>query len=170
MWNLIQKFISIFSNGSTSTVQVNVPFGNTPVPFNGTQLTLQRKTNDALSTEGELSINGKFFCYTIELPKVSFQGSNVRISAGTFAIQKYLSPHWGFDVPLLQNVPGRDEIEMHPSNFAINPDTLKAYLLGCIALGDGEDKDVVYDSKATFDKLMLAIDWTRPVQITVLDE
>lgn len=157
MWDLVKKLLGMADNTPAAPA------------FNGTQLTLVRKTSDTLSTEGELSVNGTWFSYTIELPKVTYDGSNICIPVGTYTIQKYLSPHWGFEVPLLQNVPGRTEIEMHPSNWAINPDTKKAFLLGCIALGDSEDTDVVYDSKVTFDKLMALIDWTRPVQITITE-
>lgn len=149
----------------------NVP---TPSPieptFDGTDLKLVRKISDELSTEGEMYINGNFFCYTIELPKVSAYGSNVCIPTGAYPIQKYLSPHWGFDVPLLQNVLGRSEIEIHPSNYSIDPKTHHCYLLGCIALGNSEDTDVAYNSKDTFNKFMAAIDWTKKVQITIIDE
>jgi len=161
--NIINQIISVFS-----------PSGNTPpVPspaepkFDGTDLKLVRKTSDTLSTEGEMYINGNFFCYTIELPKVSAYGSNVCIPTGTYFLQKYLSPHWGFEVPLLQDVPGRSSIEIHPSNYALDPKTHHAFLLGCIALGDSEDTDVVYNSKATFNKFMAQIDWSKPVRITV---
>jgi hypothetical protein len=164
--NIINQIISVFS-----------PSGNSPTPspvepkFEGTDLKLIRKTSDELSTEGEMYINNVFFCYTIELPKVSAYGSNVCIPEGTYFLQKYLSPHWGFEVPLLQNVPGRSEIEIHPSNYAISPDAKHhCYLLGCIALGNSEDTDVVYNSKDTFNKFMSQIDWTRKVRITITEE
>jgi len=162
--NVINQIISVFS-----------PSGPTPIPapanipvFDGTDLKLVRKTSDTLSTEGEMYINNVFFCYTIELPKVSAYDSNVCIPEGTYFIQKYFSPHWGFEVPLLQDVPGRSEIEVHPSNYAISPDAKHhCYLLGCIALGNSEDTDVVYNSKDTFNRFMQQIDWSKPVRITV---
>lgn len=164
MWDLIKTLIEKFTNKP-----VTPPAPVTPA-FDGTELKLVRKISDTYSTEGELWVNGVWFSYTIELPKDSFEGSNVRIPVGTFFITKYASPHWGFDVPLLQDVPGRGLIEIHPSNYAINPETHKVFLLGCIALGDSEETDVVYDSKVTFEKLMAKIDWTRPVKITITEE
>ena len=159
--DILNSIVGLF-NGASATPAVSA--------FDGTQLTVVRTHTDTFSTLGTFSVNNSPFCFSVELPKVSYDGSNVCIPCGTYSIQKYFSPDHGFEVPLLQNVPDRTSIEIHPSNWAINPDTKRVYLLGCIAVGDKEDgTDAVDDSQATFTKLMAAIDWTKPVQITITE-
>lgn len=137
--------------------------------FEGTELELDRKTYTKLSTSGELSIDGVFECYVIECPKESYEGSNVCIPAGTYMVKLFDSPAHGPNTPELQDVPGRTHIQMHPSNWAINPETKKVYLLGCIAPGTSKDADVVYSSKIAMAAIMSKIDWTKPVRIVVSD-
>lgn len=159
--NIINQILSFVSSSPA-----DIP---TPVQpsFDGTELKLDRGSSSELSTPGSLSINGTWECYTIELPRVSYQGSHVCIPAGIYVVTKYFSPDHGFEVPLLQDVPNRTSIEIHPSNWAINPDTKKVYLLGCIAPGTAKDPDVVYNSKVAFAAVMGKIDWTKAVRIIV---
>jgi hypothetical protein len=160
--DILNLILGLFGSSDTTPV---VP------SFNGTQLAVVRTHTDTFSTLGTFSVNGSPFCFCVELPKVPYDGSNICIPCGTYGIDKYFSPDHGFDVPLLLDVPNRTSIEIHPSNWAINPDTKRVYLLGCIAVGDKEDgTDAVDDSQTTFAKLMSAIDWTRPVQITVTEQ
>lgn len=161
--DIVSQVVSIFT---PSVVPIPQPANQDDV-FDGTELELNRKTYTELSTSGELSIDETFECYAIECPKESYEGSHVCIPAGTYSIEKYFSPDHGFEVPLLQNVPGRTNIEIHPSNWSINPDTKKAYLLGCIAVGTSKDPDVVYNSKVAFAALMNKIDWMKPVRIVI---
>lgn len=93
---------------------------------------LQRNDSpaDNSCTEGQFLGFG-FLCYTMERPLVNWPGESgpVAIPAGgPFEITRYFSEKRGFDVPLVNNVPGRSEIEIHPANFA-------AQLEGCIAPG-----------------------------------
>lgn len=69
----------------------------------------------------------------------------------------YNSPRWGKDVPLLIGVPGREYIEIHPSNYAIRPSDGKCLLEGCIALGHNPTSVSVDDSTATFNEFMSKI-------------
>lgn len=161
--DIFQQILNIFISSKDDTI-------TSISSFDGTQLAVTRTHTDTFSTLGNFSLNNVPFCFCIELPKVSYNGSNVCIPCGTYIVTKYLSPHWGFKVPLLQNVSNRTEIEIHPSNWAIDPATKKVYLLGCIAVGDKEDgTDAVDDSQVTFKKLMSTIDWTKPVQITITE-
>lgn len=114
-----------------------------------TELLLQRGAATPVSTPGELSLNGDFFCWTLERPS---SGLFPRISAGRFALQLYPSPPnaHGFPVPLLVDVPGRSFIEIHPANWAWQ-------LRGCIAPGVEREVDAVWDSRAAFDRLMAKI-------------
>lgn len=165
-FDFIYRVFNLKKSDIISIPVVSVSFG-ADAPFVGTTLSLVRKTMSQFSTQGELFINSKFFSYTIELPKVPYGGSSVCTPLGTFAVKLYHSPHWDFNVPELQNVPGRTHIQIHPANWAINPTTKKAYLLGCIALGDSKEKDVVYHSGDTFRLLMSTVDWKKPVRIII---
>jgi hypothetical protein len=165
--SIISQVANIFTPSATPTP--------TPQPanqddgFDGTELELNRKTFTDLSTSGELSIDETFECYTIECPRVSYQGSHVCIPAGTYAVELVDSPKHGPNTPQLKDVPDRTYIQIHPSNWAINPDTKQVYLLGCIAPGTSKDPNVVYNSKAAMAALMSKIDWTKPVRIVISD-
>lgn len=71
------------------------------------------------------------FCCTIELPWKGNQRGVSRIPAGQYLVTKYKRPT-GKMVYLLNNVPGRDMIEIHTAN-------LSTELKGCIAVGNGFD-------------------------------
>jgi hypothetical protein len=85
---------------------------------------------DNSCTEGQFLGFG-FLCYTIERPLVNWPGESgpVAIPAGgPYPLTQYRSPKRGFDVPLVNDVPGRSEIEIHPANWA-------SQLEGCIGPG-----------------------------------
>lgn len=164
--DILTQVIGVFTSKAPSPAPMPAPVNN---GFDGTELELNRKTYTALSTSGELSINGAFECYTIECPKESYEGSHVCIPAGTYIVKLIDSPKHGPNTPELQDVPGRTYIEIHPSNWAINPETKQVYLLGCIAPGTNKGPDVVFSSKVAMAALMSKIDWTKPVRIVVSD-
>ncbi len=87
--------------------------------------------------------------FTIERPWLNNQHGISCIPNGVYDVEKYISPTKG-DVWLLQNVPNRSEIEIHPANFA-------SQLEGCIAPGNamGEIGGVpaVLGSQVTFHML-----------------
>jgi hypothetical protein len=110
-------------------------------------LSLKRTRFSALSTQGELSLDGAFFCYTLEPPKSDDLDVKPRaIPAGTYDFVLAFSPKHGRVVPLLQNVPGFEEIEIHIGNFP--KDTL-----GCILVGMIKGEDAIYQSKIAFETL-----------------
>src|ERR1700676_4364533 len=107
-------------------------------------LTVERFNFTDISTEGQLSIDGERFCWTLELPvRDGLPGS--AIPKGTYKPVAYDSPHFGRKVPLLVDVPGRSEIEIHYGNTA-------ADTRGCILLGGAmPGKDFIGDSRQIFD-------------------
>lgn len=152
---------------------INLISGSTPTDpsFDGTQLTLQRKSHDQFCTQSDFSINGIFTCYTIELPKEHENQANIRIPAGTYPVSLYQGSRWPFKTPLLDtSAIGRNFIEFHPSNFAIRPSDLKVFLEGCIAPGLTKGQDYENSSLDAFKLVMSKIDWTKKVQITIIDE
>jgi hypothetical protein len=77
-------------------------------------------------TNGVLLVDGKFFCYTIELPWLDNSRHISCIPEDCYALAKRSSEHLGAHL-LLQEVPGRDLILVHRANDA------QKDLQGCIA-------------------------------------
>lgn len=70
-----------------------------------------------------------------------------KIPAGEYICQRRHSPHFNFDVFKLQDVPGHDNIEIHPGNTENNSE-------GCILLGTFRQGNDILESKAAFEKFM----------------
>src|SRR5215467_11698852 len=105
------------------------------------KLTLLREPSQADTTFGVLLIDGFLFCYTLE-------NSHKIIPEGTYKLTKYMSPRNKCEVPLLNDVPGRDMIEMHVANWFHE-------LEGCIAVGlDISARPMLTISRGAFDALM----------------
>ncbi len=121
------------------------------------EIELKRLFSNQWATIGSLCMPG-FLCSTIELPKQAYLGtSHVRINPGRYRLRLYNSPRWGKDVPLLENVPGRSMIEIHPSNYAIRPSDGHCLLEGCIALGTNPSSVSIDNSTATWNEFMSKI-------------
>jgi hypothetical protein len=106
-------------------------------------LLLERGQPTAKSIIGALSTDGGFICYTLERV-------GVEIPAGLYQVTIYRSPKRGYDVPLLNDVPGRMEIEIHIGNYPYNTD-------GCILVGTEHNTDVIYHSETAFKALLPAV-------------
>lgn len=77
-------------------------------------------------TNGELYVNGRLLCYTIELP---WRGNAPRrscIPEGRYRLKSRYSPRHRHHLQVLE-VPNRDLILIHPANHALKE------LAGCIA-------------------------------------
>jgi len=77
-------------------------------------------------TNGNLYINGAFFCHTIELPWKENAKQVSCIPEGVYNISKRFSKKYGSHM-LIENVPDRDLVLIHPANNALKE------LMGCIA-------------------------------------
>jgi hypothetical protein len=84
--------------------------------------------------------------WSLERPGPQFESDYHRIPAGVYDITLYPSPHFGRLIPLLMNVPGRSNIEIHWANY---PGDLK----GCIGVGMQQGKDAIYNSRMKFDEI-----------------
>lgn len=91
---------------------------------------------------------------------VTLENPAVMIPAGVYSLSLYNSPHAGHVVPLLNDVPGRTEIEMHCGNVPCDSK-------GCLLVGLSHDTTQLNDSRIAFDRLMSLLRF--PVQITILD-
>jgi hypothetical protein len=105
---------------------------------------LIREPSGPDNTFGVLFVNGLFTCFTLE-------NTHKIIQAGEYPIVFYNSPHNKRKVPLLQNVLGREYIEIHPANYWYE-------LEGCIAPGTDIAVMMVGESVDAFNRLMQKID------------
>lgn len=149
------------------------------------QLKLKRRYKGKDYTIGDLYINGKKFCETLEdtdrgltsemslddIAKQKVYGKTA-IPTGTYPVQMgIVSPkfknrswavRWEGRLPRLQNVKGFEGVLIHVGNSA--QDTL-----GCLLVGENKVKGQVVNSASTFFKLMpLLLDsWNRGEDITI---
>jgi hypothetical protein len=107
-------------------------------------------------TFGVMFFNGRFQCFTLE-------PTDKMIPPGRYDCELYVSPKIGKAVILLNNVPGRSEIEIHPGNFYEDS-------LGCILVGDAQSEQMLMNSQAAFKLLMSKISLTDKIQVVVEDD
>ena len=113
------------------------------------QLSLNRFDITDGSTIGKLTIDGEFFCYTLEDRVREVQGQDVltwkipgitAIPRGNYRILKTYSNRFERDMLQLSAVPGFHGIRIHSGNYAKNTE-------GCILVGLTAGDEVIYRSK-----------------------
>lgn len=112
------------------------------------ELLLKRihKTNN--STIGELSINGKFECYTLEdVERVEKVHGKTAIPKGRYQVVITMSNRFKVELPLLLNVPNFDGIRIHAGNKANDTE-------GCLLLGTTRSVDFIGNSKLAMSKFL----------------
>lgn len=114
------------------------------------KLTLIRDTETENSVTGRLYADGEFLCFTLENawkdnePRVSCIPEGV-YPLSTKEYGRYWEKYKPLPIPILEDVPNRSQILIHPGNFP--KDTL-----GCILVGDTRSKDFVGNSRNTWKK------------------
>lgn len=124
------------------------------------KLQVIRKIKTEKSTIGELYIDGKFICFTLEDrdrelkqtdPLLYIQKNKIygltAIPTGTYKLIINLSNRFKVNMPLLINVPGYDGVRIHYGNTAVDT-------LGCLLVGMTKDTDFIGESRVAFKKLM----------------
>ena len=132
------------------------------------KLRLYRDTFTDESTIGELSVDGAFFCYTLEDRDRKLEDGGKKeygktcIPRGTYDVVVDYSPKRNMEVPWLKNVPGFTDVQIHIGNTPEDS-------LGCILVGSTKGKDFVGNSGITFGKLMALMDeaYAKDVPITL---
>ena len=130
-----------------------------------TNLLLKRTTRTDKSTIGELHLNGKFFCYTLEdrdrgLKKTdSLLSIKARklfgitaIPAGRYEVALTWSNRFKKYMPQLLNVPGYEGVRIHVGNY---PEETE----GCLLVGIGKGVDKIIDSRTAFTALMQQLEY-----------
>jgi len=107
---------------------------------------------------GQLFIDGKYFCDTIE-------NTSREISPGFYPVRLTYSPHFDQVLPLLDNVIGRSGIRIHAGNVYSDSE-------GCILVGEYEKRNnrLIY-SRVTLrelrDRLRTASHSREPIYIDI---
>lgn len=120
------------------------------------ELTLNRIFLGSSATIGELLINDKYLCDTLE-DRVRPEGEKVygktAIPEGTYEVKLTHSPRFKKILPEILNVPNFSGIRIHTGNSSKDTE-------GCILVGtwDGEKEDWVGSSKIAFDELMTLLE------------
>lgn len=140
------------------------------------KLTLKRKYLGDKYTIGDLFIDNKFFCNTIEdtvrkLPAICLYTpkglsckckskiyAQTAIPAGTYKVTMRYSPRFKRELPFLHNVPHFLGILIHSGN----DETASA---GCLIVGNNTIKGKVTNSRVTSDKLNAIL--SKETQVTI---
>lgn len=114
-------------------------------------LVIDRKIISSVAFIGELYIDNKFECYTLENPDLD-------IPTGTYPVTLEFSPRFQMITPHLQNVPNRTFIEIHPGNTEKDTE-------GCILVGQTHTISEVLNSRIAFNNMMPKL--KEPMSITI---
>ncbi len=143
------------------------------------ELTLKRKFKGSTYTIGDLSVDGIFFCNTIEdtvreLPAVCPDTSHARsctckekiyartaIPVGIYKITLEYSPRFKRRMPYLHNVPHFLGILIHSGNTETDS-------AGCIIVGENTVKGKVLNSRATFQRLYARLEKEKDITIQIM--
>jgi len=130
-------------------------------------LILRRIDQTAEATFGHLTDSeNKQLCVTLELPwKDNAHGVSC-IPPGIYPLRRRFSPKHRCEVFEVENVPDRQNIELHIGNFA--SDTEGCVLLGT-AFGTFEHEHGITGSRAAFESFMRAMQGIDAATITILD-
>ena len=125
------------------------------------KIKLNRITRTETSTIGELFIDGKFECYTLEdIERDVKIKSETAIKKGTYKVVLTMSNRFKKIMPLLLNVPEFEGIRIHSGNT--NHDTE-----GCILVGKTRSVDFIGGSRTAFTSLMAKLQKAKDITIEI---
>lgn len=130
-------------------------------------LLLKRTNKGSECTIGEMYIDGRFECYTLEdvvrADGVKIYGETA-IPTGEYAVDLTMSPRFKRVLPLLLNVQGFVGVRIHPGNTADDTE-------GCVLVGRTKGDARIGESRLAFDalfaKLSVARKAGRAIKLTI---
>jgi len=108
------------------------------------EIELIRKKPTQYSMGGKIAIDGVFQCYSLERSPIDPDFKP--IPEGKYLITIRFSPKFGQDMIHLENVPGREGIEIHWGNHATDSH-------GCILAGKQLGEDEIWESRVAVKEL-----------------
>lgn len=129
------------------------------------RLYLYRKVFTGQSTIGELWIERKFFCYTLEdiVRDIKIAGETA-IPAGSYQVIMTYSPRFKKILPLICGVPDFEGVRIHTGNKASHTE-------GCILVGYAKAENFIGQSKKAFNDLMQILSIANnAIKITITNE
>ena len=128
-------------------------------------LILNRTTlqSDPTGTLGELILNGKIICQTLERPWKDNQKEISCIPVGEYVCKRIISPKFG-ETFEITGVPNRTHILFHSGNDAIR-DSHGCVLLGMISSRNGSYQ--IFKSRIARDKLMEIMKDEQEFKLTI---
>jgi len=125
------------------------------------KLLLKRLHRTEHSTIGELHIDGKFECYTLEDKEREVKiKSETAIPKGEYKVIINQSNRFKKLLPLLLNVPNFEGVRIHSGNS--NHDTE-----GCILVGTTRSEDYIGNSRLAFEKLFKKMQLAKSITLTI---
>jgi len=125
------------------------------------KLLLKRLHKTENSTIGELYVDGKFECYTLEDKEREVKiKCETAIPKGEYKVIINLSNRFKILLPLLISVPNFEGVRIHPGNT--NHDTE-----GCILVGTTRSKDFIGNSRIAFKKLFEKMKKAKDITLTI---
>lgn len=126
------------------------------------EIKVTRKEFTKNSTIGEMSIDGEFFCHTLEdeVRDIKVFGETA-IPYGRYKVIINMSNRFKREMPLLIDVPLFEGIRIHNGNT--DADTH-----GCILVGLTKSKDFIGMSKVAFQKLMERLKDQNSIYLTIV--
>lgn len=113
------------------------------------------------STIGELKVDGKFECYTLEDKEREVKiKCETAIPKGTYKVIINQSNRFKKLLPLLLSVPNFEGVRIHPGNT--NHDTE-----GCILVGRTKSKDFIGQSRKAFESLFAKMKEAKEITLII---
>ena len=124
-------------------------------------ITIKRLYRSENSTIGEMTIDGKWECYTLEDVERDVKiKSETAIPKGTYKVIINKSNRFKKLLPLLLNVPNFEGVRIHPGNS--NHDTE-----GCILVGRTKSKDFIGQSRKAFESLFAKMKLAKEITLII---
>ena len=128
------------------------------------RLTLKRKWPTKKSTIGELFVDGRFECYTLEdvvRPNGEKVYGETAIPAGIYRVIVDFSNRFQRRMPHVMDVDGFEGIRIHAGNTA-------AHTLGCILVGQEKGEDSISGSKLAYEGLFRKLDGAKEIRLEII--